>query len=206
MIPASIKTGFGTEDVMPPEQERELQEKITSIMMVLMKRSLVAAATYVLHGGGTSVEAVHISKGIKLEATTFFDSDDLEEETVTMQERIFGQESDDDVSNTESVGSCCGTDSDSEVVYSDEDDLDQEKKKMLDTFIGSVEDDLGSTQGPSMDTRTDGDVCECDICSKMDAIDEIWESWDVSDDPVKFFLKEHVNNTDKLVHEQFIDV
>jgi len=207
MIPASLKTGSRATEVMPSEQERELQEKITSIMMVLMKRSLVAAATYVLHNGGTTVEAIHISKGVKLEATTFFDSDDLEEETMTMQERIFGQESDDD-SNIGSMGSCSGEDNDSggNVVYSDDDNPDPEKKKMLDTFIGNVEDDLGSTGGPSMETRTGGDVCECDICSKMDAIDQVWESWDVSDDPVKFFLKQHVNNTDTLIREKFIDV
>jgi len=192
---------------VPDEQVRELQEKITSIMMVLMKRSLVSAATYVLHSGGDKVEAEHISKGIKLEATTFFDSDDLEDETVLMQERIFGGLDDSEDDDHESVGSCSDPEieSDEDIVYSDEDDLDPEKKKMLDTFIGTVEDDLG-TQGPSLDTRTDGDICECDVCSKMNNIADIWDAWDVSEDPVKYFLKQHVNNTDALIHQEYIDV
>jgi hypothetical protein len=208
MIPVSMKTGFTNDPdgVNVSGDLKDMQERITSIMMVLMKRSLVTAATYVLHCGGGEVEASHISKGIKLEATTFFDSDDLEEETADMQARIFGDDNnededededevDEDWSDTDTI-----TSSDGEDEYVDE-ELDDEKKKMLDTFIDIVEDDLG-TDGPTLDTRTEGNICECDICKKMDNIDAIWEAWNVDDDPVKCFLKKHVNNTDLLVKQE----
>jgi hypothetical protein len=201
MIPTSLKTGFtNTQDDVLPEDLKNMQERISSIMMVLMKRSLVSAATYVLHMGGGKVEADHISKGIKAEATTFFDSEDLEQETEEMHERIFGDGADDSDASVVSDDDDSDVSSDEDPDY-DEDDLDEDKKKMLDTFIDIVEDDLG-TDGPSLDTRTEGETCQCEICSKMNNIDAIWEAWNVDDDPVKFFLKRHVDNTDRLVHQE----
>jgi len=200
MIPDSIKTGFGTEaDFVQGGAPIELQQKITSIMMVLMKRSLQSAATYVMHHGGTNVEAIHISKGIKLEATTFFDSDGLEDETEKMQETIFGDMD---------MITCEKEESDDEVISSssdDEDELDPEKMRIVDTFVDTVGDEFESAED-IMAMKTDGETCQCRVCKNIDTIDEVWASWDVSGDPIKAFLKHHVERTEQMVREQLIDV
>ena len=103
MVPESIKTGFSaTPDAEIPREIEELQQRITTIMMVLMKRALMTAATFVAHSGGTMVGPVDIANGIKFEATTFFDSEGLEEETEQMSEYIFGDHGEEEDSTEES--------------------------------------------------------------------------------------------------------
>ena len=207
MIPDEIRTGFGLEsDMCQGEAMDELQRKITSIMLVLMKRSLNTAAIYIVHRGETQVQAEHISKGIKLEATTFFDSDGLEDETDEMREWIFGDETQDmimcDDDDSEGISSSESDDDTIRIIR--DDDLDPEKATMVNTFIDAVGETFDSV-GDIMARKTDVDTCVCEICSKMDAIDEVWDAWDISGDPIKAFLKQHVEKTDQMVHDQLID-
>ena len=197
MIPDSIKTGFSaTPDDEIPREIEELQQRITTIMMVLMKRALMTAATFVAHSGGTMVGPVDIANGIKFEATTFFDSEGLEEETEQMSEYIFGDHGEEEDSMEESE--------DDEDVEDDEDDMDPEKKRMIDTFLDVVGDEFEQAGGEVMTHRTSGQECECRICHGMSHIEDVWNSWDVSEDPIKHFLKNHVEATEQMVLDQLV--
>jgi len=65
----------------------------------------------------------------------------------------------------------------------DDDDEDEEDEEMSD--------DDGTM--PPADLDADG-VCRCDLCKRFETVDTDWKAWDVTDDPVKAFLKTHIND------------
>ena len=59
------------------------------------------------------------------------------------------------------------------------------------------EDDEGGDDGdgtmPPAELDADG-VCRCDLCRRFETVDADWHAWDVTDDPAKAFLKNHIND------------
>ena len=66
---------------------------------------------------------------------------------------------------------------------SDDDDDDD------DDDDGDDDDDIM----PSAEHDDDG-VCRCDLCKRFGTVEMDWQDWDVVGDPVKEFLKKHIND------------
>lgn len=70
---------------------------------------------------------------------------------------------------------------------SDDEDEDEDEDEMSE----DGDDDDGTM--PPAELDADG-VCRCDLCRRFETVDADWHAWDVTDDPVKGFLKNHINN------------
>jgi len=72
---------------------------------------------------------------------------------------------------------------------SDEEDEDEEDEMSEDDEDDEDDDDI--MPPPELD---DDGVCRCGLCKRFETVDTDWQAWDVTDDPVKSFLKSHINN------------
>jgi hypothetical protein len=168
MIPEKLQTGFGmldTSDDLSSEQIYFIKH-IIAILMVLIKKAMEASATYVKHQGQSVVGAEEINSALKNEAMLLFDADDLEQQVALMLESLddlVGQEHDD-----EGMG-----------------DLSD---ALIDDMLADTITQVESTASEHLTPTT----CDCESCSQITRANERWETWDVSDDPVKAFLKHHI--------------
>ena len=84
-----------------------------------------------------------------------------------------------------------------------EDDVRELEEAILDEDLSDEEDE---DEEDEMSEMSDGDgtmppaeidadgVCRCDLCRRFETVDADWHAWDVTGDPVKGFLKNHINN------------
>ena len=191
-----MKTGLLESDALPPQIE-ELLTRIKSIMLVLMKRALIRAANFATHNGSTIVESEDIEKGVRLEAMTFFDSDGVEEEMVEMMGVIDEAEADEGYDSDETASAS----SEGEVTGDEDDEAmgmhlvpDGAISKQLDVFLDHVEDEVNRRGVVIGNGR-----CECVDCQRYRDVDAVWDAWQPGDDPVKQFLKHHVERSRQLL-------
>jgi hypothetical protein len=193
-----MKTGLLESDALPPQIE-DMLTRIKSIMLVLMKRALIRAANFATHNGSTIVESEDIEKGVRLEAITFFDSDGVEEEMVEMMGVIDEAEGDE---GYDSDDTSAGSDGEVASIDGDEDDEamdiklvpDEAISKQLNVFLDHVEDEVNSRG-----VVIGNDTCECSDCQRYRDVDAVWDAWQPGDDPVKQFLKHHVERSRELL-------
>ena len=191
-----MKTGLLESDALPPQIE-ELLTRIKSIMLVLMKRALIRAANFATHNGSTIVESEDIEKGVRLEAMTFFDSDGVEEEMVEMMGVIDEAEADEGYDSDETASAS----SEGEVTGDEDDEAmgmhlvpDGAISKQLDVFLDHVEDEVNRRGVVIGNGR-----CDCVDCQRYRDVDAVWDAWQPGDDPVKQFLKHHVERSRQLL-------
>jgi hypothetical protein len=191
-----MKTGLLESDALPPQIE-ELLTRIKSIMLVLMKRALIRAANFATHNGSTIVESEDIEKGVRLEAMTFFDSDGVEEEMVEMMGVIDEAETDEGYDSDETASAS----SEGEVTGDEDDEAmgmhlvpDGAISKQLDVFLDHVEDEVNRRGVVIGNGR-----CDCVDCQRYRDVDAVWDAWQPGDDPVKQFLKHHVERSRQLL-------
>ena len=73
----------------------------------------------------------------------------------------------------------------------EEDDMSEDDDDEDDEDVMSDDEDDEDTMPP---TELDADgVCRCDLCKRFETVDTDWQVWDVIDDPVKAFLKSHID-------------
>ena len=111
----------------------------------------------------------------------FFDGEGLEEEvesmvdmleeTIDEEERLMEAEEEDGESHLQDSGESISALSDS-------------------LFESIIEKASGAPLNPS-DKQTE--PCDCDVCESLRTVDDDWAQWDVAGDPVKQFLKDHIN-------------
>lgn len=173
MIPDKLQTGFdmsGGGDELSAEQYTFLTNVI-ALFMVLVKRAMKSSATYVHHQGRNVVLVDDINNALKREAMILFELDDLESQVATMIETLEQT-----------------LDGEDEDIPLRDEGIAAVSDSIIDTMLQDTVEDIG--EGPS--PGKEADECRCNDCLAIVQANETWETWDVSDDPVKTFLKSHI--------------
>jgi len=134
------------------------------LLALMIENSISNAIVHSVHTGIDEVDDALMERALKVEAYQFFDRDSLEEDVLELEKEIL------EMSDEE-----------------DEDDEDEDEMSEDD----EGDDDDGTL--PPAELDADG-VCRCDLCKRFETVDADWKAWDVTDDPVKGFLKNHINN------------
>jgi len=177
MIPEKLQTGMTAIDSheVGPEQYAFIT-KIMGLVLLLLKRAMILAGNVVKHRGGDTVGAEEVNQALMHEAMAFFDSETLEqdlEEMVAMLEEAIDEET--DLSDADAIGD------------------------HSDALIENLLDDASRAMSDSNDSEGDGPrppddkECSCEMCAAVENVREAWDQWDVTDDPVKAFLKQHLD-------------
>ena len=75
-----------------------------------------------------------------------------------------------------------------------EDDVRELEEAILDEEL-SDDDAVMSDDDTMPPAELDADgVCQCGLCKRFGTVETDWQAWDVTDDPVKAFLKSHIND------------
>ena len=140
-----------------------VQTRLLALIALLIETSISNAIVYSTHAGVDEVDDTLMRRALMVEALQFFDRDGLEDDVLEIEDAILEEESSDD----------------------DDDDDDDD--------VGmSDDDDDGDDIMPSAELDDDG-VCRCGLCKRFETVDTDWQDWDVIDDPVKAFLKSHID-------------
>ena len=133
---------------------------------MMIENSISNAIVYSSHTGIDEVDDALMRRALMVEALQFFDRDTLEDDVLELEEAILEEESSDD---------------------EDDEDEDEDEDEM------SEDGDDGDGTLPPPELGADG-VCRCETCIRFETVDADWKAWDVTDDPVNAFLKNHINN------------
>lgn len=177
MVPEKLQTGFSAIDSgdIGAEQSAFIA-KIMGLVLLLLKRAMILAGNVVKHRGGNVVGAADVNLALMHEAMTFFDSETLEQD---LDEMVAMLEDSLDVDIDPSDAEAIGEHSDALI-----DNLMDEAARAM------PDDPQDSDDGP----ENPGSIkCSCKMCAAIERVDEKWEEWDVTDDPVKAFLKHHLD-------------
>ena len=165
MIPSAIKTGFSAGNC--DDGVNAIQTRLLALLALLIENSISNAIVYSTHAGVDEVDDTLMERALKVEALQFFDRDTLEDDVLELEEAMLEEESSDD----------------------DDDDDDDDVGMMID----DDDDDDDDNIMPSAELDADG-VCRCDLCKRFGTVETDWQDWDVVGDPVKEFLKKHIND------------
>ena len=92
--------------------------------------------------------------------------------------------------------------------FFDRDTLEDDVLELEEAMLDDDDDDVGMSDDgddddddgdddddimPSAELDDDG-VCRCDLCKRFGTVEMDWQDWDVVGDPVKEFLKKHIND------------
>ena len=179
MVPDKIQTGFNvvdSHDELSPEQYNFIT-RVMGLVLLLIKRAMITAGQVVQHRGEKIVGPEDVNKALMHEAMVFFESEtldqDLDEMVKQLQEFVEEEQAKEEEaqhSSGESVSS------------------------FADSLFDSIVDDATETAGHAEPLENaEGHVCACETCCSVRNVDEAWGVWDVTGDPVKEFLKEHIN-------------
>lgn len=186
MIPDKLQTGvmaIDSHDVGP--EQYALITKIMGLVLLLLKRAMILAGNVVKHRGGDTVGAEDVNQALMYEAMAFFDSETLEqdlEEMVATLEEVIGEEP---LSDADAIG-----DHSDALIENLLDDASRAMSGSSDSIDSTDSIDSEEDDGPG----NPGDkVCSCEMCAAVENVREAWDQWNVSDDPVKAFLKQHLD-------------
>jgi hypothetical protein len=181
MIPDKLQTGMVAIDSHDVGAEQfTFITKVMGLVLLLLKRAMILAGNVVKHRGGDTVGAEDVNQALMHEAMTFFDSETLEQDLEAMVQMLEDSlDCDIDLTDADAIGE-----------HSDaliENLLDDASRAMSDS---NDSDDSSEDDGP----RNPGDKeCSCEMCAAVENVREAWDQWDVTDDPVKAFLKQHLD-------------
>ena len=142
-----------------------IQTRLLALLALMIENSISNAIVYSTHAGVDEVDDALMERALKVEAIQFFDRDTLEDDVLELEKEILETSDEED---------------------EDEDEDDEEDE------MSEGDDDDGDTLPPA-EIDADG-VCRCDLCKRFETVDADWKAWDVTGDPVKGFLKNHINN------------
>ena len=169
MIPSAIKTGFAAGNC--DDGVNAIQTRLLTLLALLIENSISNAIVYSSHAGVDEVDDALMKRALMVEAMQFFDRDTLEDDVLELEEAMLEDESSDDDDDD------------------DDDDVDDVEELSEDDDVMSDDDDIM----PPAELDADG-VCQCDLCKRFGTVETDWQAWDVTGDPVKEFLKNHINN------------
>ena len=164
MIPTALKTGFAASN---NDDVSAIQTRLLALLALMIENSISNAIVYSAHAGIDEVDDALMGRALKVEALQFFDRDSLEDDVLELEKEMSEM-------------------SDEEDEDEDDEDEDDEEDEMSE---GGDDDD--TLPPPELDA--DG-VCRCETCIRFETVDADWHAWDVTDDPVKGFLKNHIND------------
>ena len=140
-----------------------IQNRLLALIALLIENSISNAIVYSTHAGVDEVDDALMKSALMVEALQFFDRDTLEDDVLELEDAILEEDE-----------------------MSDDDDDDDD---------GDDDDDDGDDDDgtmPSAELDDDG-VCRCDLCKRFGTVEMEWQDWDVTHDPVKAFLKNHID-------------
>ncbi len=187
MIPDKIRTGFdSTEYLAADPQQQDLQTRLVSLVVLMVEYSLTNAMTYSLHHGIEEVDDAVMKLALQVEAMRFFERDNLETDLGDVIDSITYMSDDEhDEGEDDSEHDASGVDDAPDSVNVDGDTASGGAR--LQESIEVPED--------AIPPRVDGGdgTCHCDTCLRFRTIVIDWDAWDVESDPIKSFLKMHID-------------
>ena len=163
-IPSQIRTGMGNYELNNLERE-EIEINVTSMVMTFMSYAMKTSAMYVEHSKRKVITVRDIKRAMMLEVFLYFNREDLEE-TVTEWRR--------DIIQDLQAQDLQAQDDDTESEQEDEEDTEEETEEDPETCI------------------SDEEKCHCDLCQRINGIDEYWQTYNPTD-PLGKILKEHID-------------
>ena len=162
-IPSQIRTGMGNYELNNLEKE-EIEINVTSMVMTFMSYAMKTSAIYVEHSKRKVITVRDIKRAMMLEVFLYFNREDLEE-TVTEWRRDIIQDL-----QAQDLQAQDETESESE----QEEETEEETEEYPETSV------------------SDEEKCDCDLCQRINGIDEYWQTYNPTD-PLGKILKEQID-------------
>jgi len=164
-IPSQIRTGMGNYELNNLEKE-EIEINVTSMVMTFMSYAMKTSAMYVEHSKRKVITVRDIKRAMMLEVFLYFNRDDLEENLMEWRRDIIQ-------------------------------DLQAQDLQAQDETEDETEDDTESEQEEETEeypetSVSDEEKCHCDLCQRINGIDEYWQTYNPTD-PLGKILKEHID-------------
>ena len=164
-IPSQIRTGMGNYELNNLERE-EIEINVTSMVMTFMSYAMKTSAMYVEHSKRKVITVRDIKRAMMLEVFLYFNRDDLEENLMEWRRDIIQ-------------------------------DLQAQDLQAQDETEDETEDDTESEQEEETEeypetSVSDEEKCHCDLCQRINGIDEYWQTYNPTD-PLGKILKEHID-------------
>ena len=163
-IPSHIRTGMGNYELNNLERE-EIEINVTSMVMTFMSYAMKTSAMYVEHSKRKVITVRDIKRAMMLEVFLYFNREDLEENLMEWRRDIIQDLQAQDLQ---------AQDDDTESEQEDEEDTEEETEEDPETCI------------------SDEEKCHCDLCQRINGIDEYWQTYNPTD-PLGKILKEHID-------------
>jgi len=161
-IPSQIRTGMGNYELNNLEKE-EIEINVTSMVMTFMSYAMKTSAMYVEHSKRKVITVRDIKRAMMLEVFLYFNREDLEENLMEWRRDIIQDLQAQDLQAQDD-------DTESE----QEDETEDETEEETETCI------------------SDEEKCDCDLCQRINGIDEYWQTYNPTD-PLGKILKEHID-------------
>ena len=143
-------------------EREEIEINVTSMVMTFMSYAMKTSAMYVEHSKRKVITVRDIKRAMMLEVFLYFNREDLEE-TVTEWRRDIIQ------------------------------DLQAQDLQAQDETEEDTEDETeDETEDDTEIGISDEEKCDCDLCQRINGIDEYWQTYNPTD-PLGKILKEHID-------------
>jgi len=178
-----MKTGLMTPGRDHDRAFQDFVTKILGVITVMLQKAVETAGIFAEHGGyHREITADDIRRAMKVQARTFFKSDDLEERvaSVVQDEQAEAEPVLKNITLRKIRRRKVKKDADADDVSYDDVPYDDIPDVTLN--LGDVPSDLGLPYN----------ACECTTCRDIRALVDGWDAWDPEDE-VEKFLKKHVD-------------
>ena len=161
-IPSQIRTGMGNYELNNLEKE-EIEINVTSMVMTFMSYAMKTSAMYVEHSKRKVITVRDIKRAMMLEVFLYFNRDDLEENLMEWRRDIIQDLQAQDLQTQDD-------ETEDEIEDETEDDTEEDPEICI----------------------SDEEKCDCDLCQRINGIDEYWQTYNPTD-PLGKILKEHID-------------
>jgi len=178
-----MKTGLMTPGRDHDRAFQDFVTKILGVITVMLQKAVETAGIFAEHGGyHREITADDIRRAMKVQARTFFKSDDLEERVASVVQ---------DVQQPEPEAEAVAVSKNTRKIKirrrkvkkdADADDVPYDDIPDVISDLEDVPSDLGLPYN----------ACECTTCRDIRALVDGWDAWDPEDE-VEKFLKKHVD-------------
>jgi len=163
----------------------EFVTKILGVITVMLQKAVETAGVFAEHGGyHREINADDIRRAMKVQAQTFFKSDDLEDRVASVVGDMSHQPSEKKINLRKIRGRGRGRKRQRRRPSDVPDPLDID-------FDPDLDFDLDFDLSPTPDPELPYNVCECRTCTDIRALVGGWDTWDPEDE-VEKFLKKHI--------------
>lgn len=161
-IPSQIRTGMGNYELNNLERE-EIEINVTSMVMTFMSYAMKTSAIYVEHSKRKVITVRDIKRAMMLEVFLYFNREDLEENLMEWRRDIIQDLQAQDLQTQDD-------ETEDEIEDETEDDTEEDPEICI----------------------SDEEKCDCDLCQRINGIDEYWQTYNPTD-PLGKILKEHID-------------